>query len=246
MSLKNITLNKDVFINKFLLPISRVADNARITLKEGTLSAICNSQDSTTILFTTLSMEESSCEFSTINLPDVKKFTRLLDCIDENNIVLKIENNRLSYNTKTINFNYYLLEDSFMQKCPVNPDKINTLNFDTTFTLTTNKLADVFKGSSIATDSDKLYFYTKNDNVYAELNDFERQNINNITYLVSDEFTGTPIKNALPLNFESIRLLSGLKTDNYKVSVNNDLKITLFESTDKFSTIKFIISGLVK
>ena len=246
MTSKKITLNKDIFIQKFLQPISKVADNVRIVLKDSVLTAVCNSQDSSTILFTTLLIEDSEDNFFNINLPDIKKFVRLLDCIDESNITLSLESNRLFYTTKAINFNYYLLEDSFMQKCPINPDKINSLKFDTKFVLSNIKLNEVLKGSSIATDSDKLYFYTKNDNVYAELNDFERQNINNITYLVSDEFTGTPIKNALPLNFENVRLLSGLKAENLTVSINNELKITLFENSDSRSVTKFIISGLVK
>lgn len=246
MTSKKITLNKDVFIQKFLQPISRVADNVRIVLKNNVLTAVCNSQDSSTILFTTLQVEDNEDELFNINLPDIKKFIRLLDCIEENDISLELESNRLFYKTKAINFNYFLLEDSFMQKCPINPEKINSLVFDTKFILSNNKLNEVLKGSSIATDSDKLYFYTKNEYVYAELNDFERQNINNITYLVSDEFTGTPIKNALPLNFESVRLLSGLKAENLVVNINNDLKITLFENSDERSVTKFIISGLVK
>ena len=38
--------------------------------------------------------------------------------------------------------------------------------FDTFFELPSAKLVEVLKGSSIATDSDKLYLYTKDKKVY--------------------------------------------------------------------------------
>ena len=104
----------------------------------------------------------------------------------------------------------------------------------------------MLKGSSIATDSDKLYFYTKDSKVYCELNDLERQNINNITYLVTDKYVGEDIKNTLPLNLENIRLLAGTKCNEFTVKVNNELKVTLFQIEEKDIDIKFIISALVK
>jgi hypothetical protein len=133
-----------------------------------------------------------------------------------------------------------------MQRCPVNPEKIKKLKYDTAFILPNSKFNEVLKGSSIATDSDKLYFYTKDSKVYCELNDLERQNINNITYLVTDKYVGEDIKNTLPLNLENIRLLAGTKCNEFTVKVNNELKVTLFQIEEKDIDIKFIISALVK
>jgi DNA polymerase III sliding clamp (beta) subunit (PCNA family) len=243
---QEIIFDKNVLVQKFLLPISKLADNVSLIPKENLLYAVCATQDGNIVLLATLKTNTNLKDIPRLNLPDVKKFVRLLDCIEDNELKIRIENNHIKYETPQFKFNYFLLEDSYIQKCPVNPDKINQLTYDSEFILSGTKFNEVLRGSSIATDSDKVYFYTKDDNVYAELNDFERQNINNITYLIADSFTGEPIKNTLPLNLENIRLLAGLRVDQFKIKVNNNLKVTLFESKDNDVCVKFIISALVK
>jgi len=241
-----LSLSKDSFVQKFLLPISKLADNVSISINEDEIFTTCASQDGSIVLLASYKTDTSIKGIPRINLPDVKKFVRLLDCVEQENIALTIENNHLKYVTPSFKFNYFLLEDSYMQRCPVNPEKIKKLKYDTAFILPITKFNEVLKGSSIATDSDKLYFYTKDERVYCELNDLERQNINNITYLVADKFVGENIKNTLPLNLENIRLLAGMKCNNFTVKINNELKVTLFQVEEKDIDIKFIISALVK
>jgi DNA polymerase III sliding clamp (beta) subunit (PCNA family) len=241
-----LSLNKESFVQKFLLPISKLADNVSISIDDSEVYATCASQDGSVVLLASYKADTAVRGIPRINLPDVKKFVRLLDCVEEDNIAITIENNHLKYVTSSFKFNYFLLEDNYMQRCPVNPDKIKQLKYDTAFLLPITKFNEVLKGSSIATDSDKLYFYTKDGKVYCELNDLERQNINNITYLVADKFVGEQIKNTLPLNLENIRLLAGTKCNQFTVKVNNELKVTLFQIEEKDVDIKFIISALVK
>jgi hypothetical protein len=243
---QQLSLNKEIFLQKFLLPISKLADHVSLIAKENTLYAVCASPDGSIVLLATLQISSGLEGVSRLNLPDVKKFVRLLDCIEDDTLNLVIKDNHIHYQTSQFKFNYYLLEDVYMQKCPVNPEKIQSLKYDSEFTLTNIKFNEILRGSSIATDTDKLYFFTKDDEVYAELNDYERQNINNITYLASNSFLGEPIKNALPLNLENIRMLAGLKTDSFKIKINNSLKVTLFECKEEEVSVKFIISALVK
>ena len=241
-----LSLNKESFVQKFLLPISKLADNVSITIDDNEVFTTCASQDGSVVLLASYKTDTAVKGIPRINLPDVKKFVRLLDCVEESDIALTIGDNHLKYTTPSFKFNYYLLEDSYMQRCPVNPEKIKKLKYDTAFILPNSKFNEVLKGSSIATDSDKLYFYTKDGKVYCELNDLERQNINNITYLVTDKYVGEDIKNTLPLNLENIRLLAGTKCNEFTVKVNNELKVTLFQIEEKDIDIKFIISALVK
>ena len=241
-----LSLNKESFVQKFLLPISKLADNVSITIDDNEVFTTCASQDGSVVLLASYKTDTAVRGIPRINLPDVKKFVRLLDCVEESDIALTIQDNHLKYPTPSFKFNYYLLEDSYMQRCPVNPEKIKKLKYDTAFILPNSKFNEVLKGSSIATDSDKLYFYTKDSKVYCELNDLERQNINNITYLVTDKYVGEDIKNTLPLNLENIRLLAGTKCNEFTVKVNNELKVTLFQIQEKDIDIKFIISALVK
>ena len=241
-----ITLNKESFVQRFLTPISKLADNVSLFVEEKNIYAVCSSQDGGIVLLATLKTDCNLRGITRINLPDIKKFVRLLDCIEDQDITFTIEDNHLKHDTINFKFKYFLLEDSYMQRCPVNPEKIRQLQYDSDFVLTNTKFNEILKGSSIATDTDKLYFYTKNNDVYAELNDYERQNVNNITYLISDSFNGVPIKNALPLNLENVRMLAGLRTNSISIKINSALKVTLFEVEDDFVNIKFIISALVK
>jgi hypothetical protein len=241
-----LSLNKENFVQKYLLPVSKLADNVSLSFNGEEIITTCASQDGSIVLLATYKAGVAVKGITRINLPDIKKFIRLLDCVDVNELALTIQGNHLNYESSSYRFNYFLLEDSYMQRCPVNPEKINKLKYDSGFLLSTAKFNEVLKSSSIATDSDKLYFYTKDDKVYAELNDYERQNINNITLLVADKFVGEPIKSALPLNLENIRMLAGLKADNLTVKINNDLKVTLFQIEEQDINIKFIISALVK
>jgi len=241
-----LSFNKENFVQKFLLPISKLADNISVTFSDEEIFTTCASQDGSIVLLASYKTNTPVKGISRINIPDVKKFIRLLDCVEESEIAVTIEDNKLQYTSSSFKFNYFLLEDSYMQRCPVNPEKIKKLKYDTGFILLNSKFSDILKGSSIATDSDKLYFYTKDEQVYCELNDLERQNINNLTYLASDKFVGEPIKNTLPLNLENIRLLAGIKCNEFTVKVNNDLKVTLFQIDEQGIEIKFIISALVK
>jgi hypothetical protein len=242
-----ISLHKETFVQKFLLPISKLTDHVSLIPKENLLLAICASADGSIVLLATLKLQNSlPLDLTRLNIPDVKKFVRLLDCIEDTEIKLSIEDNHIHYQTPQFKFNYFLLEDAYIQKCPIQPEKINALTYDSEFILSNLKFQELLRGSTIATDSDKLYFYTKDEEVYAELNDYERHNINNLTYLLTDSFKGEPIKNALPLNLENIRLLAGLRVDSFKVKINNTLKVTLFECQDEKVSVKFIISALVK
>lgn len=241
-----LSFKKETFVQKFLVPISKLTDNVSITFNDEEIFTTCASQDGSIVLLASFKTDMPVKGIPRINLPDIKKFIRLIDCVDLDEIALTIKDNHLNYETSAQKFNYFLLEDNYMQRCPVNPEKIKQLKYDTGFILSIEKFNNILKGSSIATDSDKLYFYTKDGNVYAELNDYERQNINNITYLVSEKYVGDPIKNTLPLNLENIRLLAGMKANELTVKVNNELKVTLFQFEDKGVDIKFFISGLVK
>ena len=102
------------------------------------------------------------------------------------------------------------------------------------------------KGCTITNDSDKIYFYTDKGNVYAELNDRETPNINNITYLVTSDYEGEDIGTPFPMKLDSVRMISGLKCSKITVRYNNKLKISIFEVEEDGVLIKFIISALVK
>jgi hypothetical protein len=242
-----IKFKKNSFLSHYLLPISKVADNVSIIKQEDIFYTICTSQaGGSAVLYASYKAAECTDIKSNINIPDIKKFIRLLDCIEKDDIEIEIHGNHLRYKDDIFKFNYFLLEDGVMPRCPISPEKIKKFNYDSEFVLTVNKLQELLKGSSIATESDKIYISTKDTKVYAELNDFERHNVNNVCYQIADTYTGNDITVPIILGLESVRLLAGLKTHAFNVKINATLKIACIEYVDEYIDVKFIISGLVK
>ena len=242
-----IVFDKDKFIDHYLTPVGKLADNVTIVPCEKGVYTVCSSQiGGSIVLYAEYFSEDLKTLDTKINIPDIKKFTRLLSCIKPEQITLELKSNHLAYSEKDVKFKYFLLEDGVMPRAPINPDKIKALTYNTSFTLTSQKFNELLKGSSIATDSDKIYFYTKDKNMYAELNDYERQNINSICYHLTDTVEGCDLQVPLSLSLESVRLLAGLKASEFNVKINSQLKIVLFEYESEYTKISFIVSGLVK
>jgi len=243
---QKIVTNKNLLTQQFLLPVSRIADNISIFFTKEEVYTVSANADGSIVLYVTLKEGIKYPGVFKINLPDIKKFIRLLECIEAEELVLNLDNNHIKYSGNGINFKYFLLEENYIQKCPATPEKIKQMTYDTTFVITNSKFNEIMKGSSIATDTEKIYFYTKENKVYAELNDFERQNVNNITYQVTEEYNGDEITTAIPLILENVRMLAGLKATHFTIKINNKLKIALFEIDQENSKIQFILSALVK
>jgi len=246
--MSNIQLDKEQFVECFLTPISKIAENVSLVPFEGGIYAICSTQIGGSVI---LYAECKSGSFLNlkhqINIPDIKKFIRLLSCVKKDTFEVTVKDNHLLYADSDIKFKYFLLEDSVMQRVTVSCQKIKSLAYNTSFTLPIIKFNELLKGSSITTDSDKLYLFTKDGSVHAELNDFERQNINSVDYFVTEVFEGCELQIPIPLSLESVRLLAGLKATQFTVKINTQLKIVTFEATSGESVkTQFIISGLVK
>ena len=243
-----IYLNKELFVNKFLSPISKLTANVILNIEPDNINTVCSSPDGGVILYAKLNTGVNTQHPLKLNLLDISKLVRMVGCIETSgDIELLIKDNNISYSEdKGFNFVYHLSDSGYIPKCSLDAKKINGLKFNTEFDLSISKFNEIMKGASIVSDSNKLYLYTTDNGVYAELNDKETPNTNNITYLISDTFTGENITRPVPLNLEHIRLISGLKTDKLKVRHNNTFDVTVFEILEDNILAKFVISALVK
>ena len=232
-------------MSHFLLPLGKLTDNVILNLTSDKVVATCSTPDAGVVVCAEYISEFDVDKSLTLNLPDVKKFSKLLDGLADEYITLTFNSNHLAYKSSSIKFNYFLLEEGYVQRCPVSSAKIQGLTHDSCFTLTSDKLNEILRGHSIASDASKVYFFLQDGEVYAELNDKERQNINNIMYSVTDEIEGEEF-NTLALNLESLRMLTGLRNSKFKVKINNKLNVFLFDIIEEKINIRFAISALVK
>jgi len=143
-------------------------------------------------------------------------------------------------------FKYHLVDDTVVRECPIKIDKIAKLNFDTNFVITNPKIKQIMSGYAFATDLTKIYFYTKEGKVYAEINDKTLQNVDNISMKIADSYSGAEIDTPTPINTEVFKNLATCRND-VNVKINNQFKVFIFQNKDDNDVeLKYIVSALVK
>ena len=232
--------NKAEFL-KLLDAISKINDSGVILdLQEDKITSLVSSIDSTLIL---CSEYKTKLDFnSSLNVPDVKKLRNVLDTIEDTDISLDINSNNLEYKGDSIKFKYHLFEEGFITRPNINLEKINSFKFDVEFKLNKNTLQHLLKGSTFAAETNKIYFYTENGNLMAELTDRSRHNTDNFTLSLGK--TDIELK-PVPVNLDNIRLLS-IINEEFNVSVNTEYGVVVFDIEDKDIKLKYIISALTQ
>jgi hypothetical protein len=231
--------NRDEFL-KYLDSLSKINESAILTIKKDKIESLVASPDNTLILYSEYS-SKSDFEDS-INIPDLKKLSRVIDTIPTSDIKFKVNSNNLEYKGNGIKFKYHLFEEGFLTKPNLNLDKINSFEFDIKFNLDKNILNQIFKGSTFASETNKIYFYTENGQLMTELTDRARHNTDNFA------LTLQPAKFELkptPVNFDNIRLLTNV-SESFAVKINTQFGVVVFDNSLNNIKLKYIISSLTQ
>lgn len=239
-------------LEKLLKPVNRLTESCVLKAESNKLFTICTSIDNSVILYakTDLPMEIDSVKLNIIN---IKKFMTGLDCLGEdgdfkllynkNNIICRSFNDASGENT---HFKYHLVDDNIIKESAVNEENIAKLKYDTIFEISLSKIKQIMSAYSFSTDINKIYFYTKDDVVYADVDDKTLQNIDNVSLQISNKFQGEPIHTPLSLKIEVFKNLATSKNP-IKVKINNQFKVFIFQTQEDQNTeLKYIISALVK
>jgi len=242
-----LKLVKKDFADNFLNIVGKAVDIVSIKLNKDGLYAVCNKPDTSIILLAKYSKAFDVEQEITLNIGDVKKLLRVIDCINEEILTFKIESNHLYYKTDKLQFKYHFLDDSVVPKVTLKREKIEALTNDTFFDVDSKKLQEILKASSFTTETNKIYLYGQPDGVYCELGDKEKSNTDNISLKVSDAVEGQPFNQSIPFNLDIFRVLTGVKFDKARVGINLKFKVMSFyvKPTDE-TDFTFVISGLVK
>ena len=242
-----LKLVKKDFADNFLSVISKAVDIVSIKVNKDGLYAVCNKPDTSIILLGKYNYPIAIEEETSLNIGDIKKLLRVIDCIEEDNIVFKVNSNHLHYKSSSIQFKYHFLDDAIVPKVTLKRDKIEALTLDTFFDIEYKKLQEILKASSFTTETNKIYLYGQSDGIYCELGDKERANTDNISLKITDTIEGQPLNQGIPFNLDIFRVLTGVKFDKARVGINFKHKVMSFYVKPTPETeFKFIISGLVK
>lgn len=240
-----LNINKTQFVENILAPVSKVADNLLLDFsvdgKENTLAkTFVSSSDNSMILMANVTCRVD--ETYKCVIPDCKTFLRLFTGIDNEQLTLDVETNVINYKDNSFSFKYHLLDESYIvNRKSISEEKINSIQFDTTFIVSKQKLSEIIKFNSIVPDTEKLYFLTEGARVFAKLGDEQKSNTNEIITELNTNFSGQALTDSFPINIQNVLLFS-FCSDEIEVSVNHQLKVFQFKTPN----LKYIVSGLVK
>jgi hypothetical protein len=235
--------NKKDFVSNFLGPVSNLNDVCILSIEGNSMSCTLASADATIVCKSTIEVD-TDLDNVKLNLPDIKKMVRVLDIIPSTEIELQINENNISYNKNGYKFKYHLLDDGIIKQPNLNVEKIKKLDFNTKFIVKENELNTLFKGSSFATETSKVYIFEEDGKINGELGDRSRHNTDNFICELSNEFEGN-IEKPLPVNFDSFRLVSFSGSREVNFSVNTDMGVITCNFKKGDAQLIYIISALI-
>ena len=235
--------DRDNFLNNFVIPLSKVADSAVINVLKGKLSTLISTSDNTIIVHSEYEDDKINAT-ATLNVPDLKKLCRVISCIDEKSFKLDISSNFIGYSSNNVRFKYHLYDDGIIPSPKLSMNKLNSLEFDGKFTLPLTSVLNLIKGSSISTETNKIYLSVKDSLVFGELTDKTRSNIDSYGINISDNYQGTQFAIAIPLNFEIFRIISSMKYKELQAQLITKMGVMTLDLNLDNSKFKFVISAL--
>jgi|TARA_R100000482_G_C5128721_1_gene150449 hypothetical protein len=237
--------NRKDFVSNFLSPVSNLNDQCVIKLTSDKLTCILASSDATIVCKADIDIESDVTGEVNLNIPDIKKFVRVLEILSDENIELKLNNNNLSFNNGDYKFKYHLLDDGIVKQPAINIEKVNSLDFDTEFDVKESNFTTLFKGSSFASETSKLYFYEEDGKIFGELGDKTRHNTDNFVCSIANEYEGNALPKALPVNFESFRLLSFAYSNKIHFKINTKMGVITCSFKKGNVDLIYVISALI-
>jgi hypothetical protein len=240
-------------LEKLLRPVSRMTESCVLKISDNKLYTISTPSHNSFFLYAKTDLPVD-IEDTKLNIINIKKFLTGLACLgNDGEFSLKINENNIecgmcSADTKenTI-FKYHLVNDGIIKEAGLNVKKIASLEFDTEFTISQEKVKKIITAYSFVSDVSKIYFYSTDDGkINCEINDKTMQNVDNLSMSLADDLIGEQIRVPIPVNIEIFKNLITSKS-NIRVRLNNSCKIFVFQSMEQEDVeLKYIISALVK
>lgn len=236
--------DKQGFINNFLKPINRFSETAILSLSGNKITSLVSSVDNTTILYAQYLLDENYSEDKTINIPNIDKFINSLKVIDDNSVELILNANSIQYQASTLKFKFHLYEDGILSSPKINIDKINSFKNDVNFNIESSVLSKLIKSSLITPEITKVYLYSEDDKIHAELTDKAVSNSDMFSFCLVEGYDGPALTTPVPLMLDPIRALSSLNV-GVSVGINNEYGVAQFKINTNQSILHYIITSLV-
>lgn len=238
-------------LEKFLKPISRATDSCVLRSNKNNIYTVCTSDDKSVVLYANCILPVELKDVK-LNIISIKKLLTGLDCLGENgNFSLLMKSNHIrcqmqNEDDDNVFFKYHLVDDGIITESSVSTDVISKLSFDTEFEIQISKLKQIMSAYTFVTDVSKIYFYSKNRKIHADIDDKTMENVDNMSFIVSDSVIGDELISPIPIKIEVFKNLISSKLP-VKVKINNQHKVFVFQTKEHEDVeLKYIVSALVK
>lgn len=223
---------------QFLKAVNKINDAAIVSVATDALSCLIGTPDNSCFLYGTMSCKSDYS--GVLNLPSIAKLARALDHVNDE-INFKVNNNNLEYKSALVRFKYHLLDNGILSQPLINIKRIQSIEFDVSFSMGPQTLTELCKASSFANDSNKLYLSCDGAQLKGELTDKTRQNIDSIE-LVLGEFNHA--FDGVPINLDLIRSLSYTNNSTIVFKINNEHGVVSIDIANESHKLKYIASAL--
>lgn len=236
-----ISLSKDIFVNRFLNPLSKLSERAIIEITNENISSSVMSEDMS--VSACISIKDEFSNTAKLNINNLKKFNSLLSHIPEDNFIIDIGSNYLKYSGKNIRFKYHILEDGIIKSPPINFEKVKDFHTDISFELSGDKIKEIIKLSVVSAETkQKVYVNFSNTGVFAELTDKTVENCDSVICQINNEVYEKEILD-IPFSFTLLQILSYMKLDYiFKYNIEKGVAI-IYSNLDNIEYI-FVSSSL--
>jgi len=239
--------NKSEFIQKFLIPISRINDLCTLKIDSNSISTLSRTPDSNFVLYSLykdVEIIDYTAERS-ISFADIKKFIKAFECTEGDVVELILNENNIEYKSSNIKFKFHLINDNIIKTPNFNLDKIEALVYDVESTIPISVILSLIKSSTFITDSNKIYIKSNGTSLVGELSDKTKDNIDSFTTKLSDIYVGPNIETPVVLNFDIFRIISALKMQEINIRLNTQRGFVAFDLSEDKYKIKYIATAMV-
>lgn len=233
----------------FLNPIVRISEGSNNTcalhIEQNLIYTISYTPDMVCIYYAKLKpISIENFEPLTIYIADVRKVLTAISAIEEEEIVLNIDNKCISYVSDTVKFKCYLLDASIASAEKLTASRIDELAFDCEFVIDEAAFARISKGCVFTENTGKIYFYSKEDKVFVDIDDkAAKYSVNNITFIASKDYNGIEMLPESPLTIDSFKMIAAAKTA-VLTKVNLSKKVYMFYSKEDNIETKYFLRAL--
>ena len=123
--------------------------------------------------------------------------------------------------------------------------KVEQLEFDGKFTITNTAVSNLVKGSTIATDSNKIYLSVQDNILFGELTDKARANTDSFGIQIATDYKGLAPTKGIPLNFEIFRIISSMRYNTIYGQIVTSMGVLTFDMITENTKLKFVVSALL-